>query len=253
MTDAPDATFEAVVAADRLRAVVAAADAVVDECVVALDPEGLRVSAVDPASVALVELSLSADAFESYRADGGRIGVDLDRLDEVLGMADGEAVVLALNPETRKLEIEIGDLDYTLALIDPGAVRSPPDRAELDIEYDGEAVLDAAAVDRALRAAGMVADHVRFRMGESGTIHVEAEGDTDDVSLTVEAESLHAVDPGEAESLFSLDYLDAINRAIRADDVAVSLGTEHPIELGYEFAEGAGEVEYVVSPRRAVR
>ncbi|EMA55661.1 MULTISPECIES: DNA polymerase sliding clamp [Halococcus] len=247
--------FEAVVSAETAQTVVGLVGALVDECCLHLDDDGVRIPAVDPASVAMVDLELSDDAFEAYEAGGGRIGVDVDRLAAVVGMADrGQRVALALDPETRTLEIVIDELEYTLALIDPEAIRSPPDLSETAVDLTGEAVVDADVIDQALRAADMVANQIAFGIdADAKTFYVEAEGDTDDVSLALTADDLVDFTPGDAHSLFSLDYLNAINRAIAdAPDIGLQLGTETPIEIGYEFADGAGAVEYVVSPRRAV-
>lgn len=245
--------FEAVVSAETAQRVVGLVDALVDECRIHLDDDGIRIPAVDPASVAMVDIELSDDAFEAYEAGGGRIGVDVDRLKEVVEMADrGQRVALALDPETRTLEIVIDELEYTLGLIDPAAIRSPPDLSEAAVDLAGEVVVEADAIDQALRAADMVADQIAFGIDEdASTFYIEAEGDTDDVSLALTADDLVEFTPGDAHSLFSLDYLNAINRAIAgAPDIDLHLGTETPVEIGYEFADGAGAVEYVVSPRR---
>ena len=62
---------------------------------------------------------------------------------------------------------------------------------------------------------------------------VEAEGDTDDVSLSLDGDDLIDASPGEAESLFSLDYLADIDRAIDADtELTLQFGTEIPLSIG---------------------
>lgn len=248
--------FEAIVSAETAQRVVGLVDALVDECRLHLDNDGIRIPAVDPASVAMVDLELSDDAFEVYEAGGGRIGVDVGRLKDVVAMADcGQRVALALDPETRTLEIVIDELEYTLALIDPETIRSPPDLSETAVDLTGEVVVDAYAIDQALRAADMVANQIAFGIdADANTFYVEAEGDSDDVSLALTADDLVDFTPGDAHSLFSLDYLHAINRAIAGTpDIGLQLGTETPVEIRYEFADGAGAVEYVVSPRRAVQ
>src|SRR5699024_12344154 len=85
----------------------------------------------DPANVGMVDLTLSADAFESYEADGGVIGVDLSRLQDIASMAGNDDLVhLELDEETRKPHISIDELRYTPALIQPQSVRQPPDVPE---------------------------------------------------------------------------------------------------------------------------
>lgn len=246
--------FEAVVNADTIQTTVDLVDAVVDECHLYLDEDGIRIPAMDPATVAAVELTLDGGAFESYEANDAHVGVDLSRLGDIVGMADRDQLVsFALDSETRKLEIRIGELTYTLALLDPDTVRSPPDQTKLDFEFPGGLVTDAADFDRAVKAADMVSDHVTLGIDEDEEVfYVEAAGDTDDVSLALSADELVEFTSGEAHSLFSIDYLKAIDRAMPRDiEIDLELGTDLPLALRYEFAEGAGSVEYIVSPRIA--
>lgn len=244
-------SFRATVDAETIQRVVAQAAALVDECRVELDETGIRIRAVDPASVALVDVELGAEAFERYEADGGCVGIDLERFEDVVDMAErGQPVELTLDPETRTMEVHIGDLAYTLGLLDPEVVRSPPEVAADSIEFTAEIVVAATEVDRALGAADMVSDHVAFGVDpDEAAFYVEATGDVDDVSLTLPESELVTAEVGDAESLLSLDYLKDINRAIGSvPEVGLQLGPETPLWLGYEFAE-SGSVEYVVSPR----
>lgn len=244
--------FRAAVDAETMQRAVALVGAVVDECRVALDPDGLRIRAMDPATVAAVDLELAADAFDRYGSDGCRVGVDLGRLGDVLGMADaGQRVRFALDAETRTLRVTVGGLDYTLGLVATDAIRSPPDPADLAFDAGGEAVLPAAEVDRAVRAADMVSDHVALGIdADDGTFSAEAEGDTDDVSLALDSEDLVSLTPADAQSLFSIGYLKSIVREIPRDtDVSLRLGTEQPLAARFGFAEGDGSVAYFVSPR----
>src|SRR5699024_11388496 len=62
----------------------------------------------DPANVGMVDLTLSADAFESYEADGGVIGVDLSRLQDIASMAGNDDLVhLELDEEIGRAHSEL--------------------------------------------------------------------------------------------------------------------------------------------------
>jgi proliferating cell nuclear antigen len=249
----PAEPARATVDADRLRTVVGMAAALVDECTLELGPDGLHLPAVDPASVALVDVELASDAFQTYEARGTRFGVDLDRLHDVLGMADrDQTVTLAFDPDRRKLDLSLGDIDYALACIDPDAIRSPPDRSEMDPGYETRVVVDGDAVSRGLQAAGMVSDRVTFAVDPNAeTFALAADGDTDDVSLALDAADCREFAPADARSMYSLDYLAAVEGALGTDGVVeCQFGTETPVRLASEFADGAGSVEYLVSPRR---
>jgi proliferating cell nuclear antigen len=243
-------TFSAIVAADTLQQTLDAVGTIVDECKIHLEEDGLEMRAVDPANVAMADISLSAEAFESYEADGGLIGVNLVRLQDIAGMADSDQLVhLELDEEARKLNISIEGLDYTLALIDPESIRQEPDLPDLDLP--AEIVIEGRDIDRAVTAADMVSDHIELGVDEdAGVFYAKAEGDTDDVEIELDAEDCIDLTPGAALSLFSLDYLDDIESAIRSDTaVRLELGEEFPVKLHYDIADGEGQVTQMIAPR----
>ncbi|EJN59752.1 proliferating cell antigen [Halogranum rubrum] len=242
--------FKAIVSASTLRDALDSVSVLVEECKIRLNEDELAIRAVDPANVGMVDLSLEAAAFESYEADGGVIGVNLSRLEDIAGMANsGDLIQLELNEETRKLHIQIEGLSYTLALIDPDSIRQEPDIPDLDLP--AEIVLEGNQMDRGIKAADMVSDHIRLRVDEEAeAFYIEAEGDTDDVDLKLTREDLIDFTSGPADSLFSLDYLKDMNKAIPSDaEVTIELGAEFPVKLHYEFGEGMGHVTYMLAPR----
>ena len=242
--------FNAIVSADTLGEALDSVSVLVDECKIHLDEDGLSVRAVDPANVGMVDLALSAEAFESYEADGGLIGVNLSRLEDIVGMAgSGQLVNLELDEETRKLHIHIDGLEYTLALIDPDSIRQEPDIPDLDLP--AEIVVEGRDIDRAVTAADMVSDHIALGVDEEANhFYVDAEGDTDDVNLELDEEDLLALQAGDARSLFSLDYLKDMDKAIPKDgEVTIEIGEEFPVRMHFEIAEGMGQATYMLAPR----
>jgi len=242
--------FNAIVRAETLQATLDSVGVLVDECKIHLDDGGIEIRAVDPANVGMVDLSLDAEAFESYEADGGLIGVNLVRLQDIAGMADSDQLVhLELDEETRKLHISIDGLEYTLALIDPESIREEPDLPGGDLA--ATIVIEGRDIDRAVTAADMVSDHIELGVDESDEVfYVKAQGDTDDVHLELDADDLIDLVVGPASSLFSLDYLQDMNKAIPKDtEVTMELGDEFPVKLHFDIAEGEGEVTYMLAPR----
>jgi proliferating cell nuclear antigen len=242
--------FKAIVSADTLKETLDSVSVLVDECKIHLDEDGLSIRAVDPANVGMVDLELGAAAFESYEADGGLIGVNLSRLEDIAGMADaGQLIQLELDEETRKLHIQIDGLEYTLALIDPDSIRQEPDIPDLDLP--AHVVIEGRDIDRAVTAADMVSDHIALGVDAAAEqFYVDAEGDTDDVHLELDRDDLIDLDAGDAHSLFSLDYLKDMNKAIPKDaEVELELGDEYPVKLHFDIAEAQGRVTYMLAPR----
>ena len=197
----------------------------------------------------MADVSLPERAFESYEADGGVIGVDLDRLQDVLSMgSSGDLAKLELNEETRKLHIQIGELSYTLALIDPDSIRKEPDIPDLDLPAD--VAFEGSELSRAVTAADLVGDHVSLEAApDEQEFVVSAQGDTDDVEVVLGNDELADADVGAAaESLFSLDYLSDMARPIGADViVSFRLGSEMPVKFRYQ--NGDASVQHLLAPR----
>lgn len=246
--DADDVAFRLIAPASDLLEFINSMDVLVHEAKIHVTDDGLTSRVVDPANVAMADVELAADTFESYDPHNGVIGVNLERFIDVLGMVDSDDLVeIYLDEETRKLHITCSGLEYTLALIDPDSIREEPDIPDLDLE--AEVVADASDIQRGIKAGDMVSDHVAFAVDETDAVfRIEAEGDTDDVVFDLEREDLVDLDAGPAYSLFSLDYLKDIQKALDGDDeVTIELGEEFPMKL--HTGRGSLELTFMVAPR----
>jgi len=244
-------TFHAIIEQSALKDALGVVNALVSECKLNTTPDGIEITAVDPANVGMVDLSIDESVFEAYEADGGTLGINLEKLLDVVGMGDsGDLVDLKLNEETRKLEIEISGLSYTLALIDPDSIRKEPDIP--DLELDATLVFESSTLSRGITAADLCSDHVTLSADpDAEAFHIAAEGDTDDVDLEVDNGELLSAEVGDdCEAMFSLDYLSDMERPIGGDtEVSLRLGSEMPIKLRYSLADGDVSVTNMLAPR----
>ena len=245
-------TFSATLTADTFEDILAPVDAIVAECKIHLTEGGFEIAAVDPANVAMVEVEARTGAFETYEASGGVIAADLERLLDAVNLADsGESLVsLDLDPETRKLQIAVDAVEYTLTLIDPDSVRQEPDVPDLDL--GGRYAVEGGPFTHAVKATDLVADHVEIEGVADDELVISAQGDTDDVRVTLgQAELLSGdLDDGAVKSLFSLDYLKDITRPLATDtQTTLLLGDEFPCKLQYSLADRDIRVKNLLAPR----
>jgi proliferating cell nuclear antigen len=240
----------ATIEATALQNVLEAVGVLVDECRIQVTTEGMRFRAADPALVALVDVRLPTDCFEEYDVTETVLGVDIKRLQDILRVADhGEYVALTVEDATRTLQVDIGTLSYTLGLLDPDSIRGEPDVP--DLEAPAEVTLEGAHIDRGVRAAGMVSDHLRLAVDEDReTFSLEADGDTDDVAVELGRDEVTALTPGPADSLYSLEYLTAITRVMPSDArVTLELGEEFLAGIQFEVSQTDQPVSYRIAPR----
>jgi len=191
---------------------------------------------------------LGSSAFDEYTADETEIGIDLNKITDLLGIAEKSDIVrMELEAGNRKLLINVGGLSYTLSLLDPSTIRAEPRVPQL--ELPAKVVLNGSDLRRAVRAAEKISDHMI--MGVSGdTFFMEAKGDTDKVRLEMGRDQLIDLKAGEASSLFSLDYLsDIVKPTNKVNEVTLSLGRDFPVLIDFEIANGAGRISYLLAPR----
>jgi proliferating cell nuclear antigen len=244
-------TFRATVQTDVLEAALAPVQALVSECKLQVDADGIAIRAVDPANVAMVDMEVDASAFASYSATEETLGVNLDRFSDVLSMADSDEMVsLYLDGDTRRLEVSFGGLDYQQALIDPESIRAEPDIPDLDLP--GTYVMAGSDLDRGVRAADLVSDHLELK-GQPEQLLLIAEGDTDDVELTLNEELQYTRGEEIDESivsLFSLEYLQDMLKPIGSTtELSLLVGQEMPVKLRYSLQDDVVSVVNMLAPR----
>ena len=122
--------FQAKARADILKEVVNVVSTLVDEAKFSMNAEGLTIKAVDPAHIAMVDLTLGKDAFEEFKADEVEIGIDIDKLSQFLKLARSDDIIdLKHDEEKRRLNISVGDITRRMSLIDTTGMSDRKSRA----------------------------------------------------------------------------------------------------------------------------
>ena len=245
------APFEAFIEAAVLEDFLAPLDAVADEIRLQLTEDGFFANVVDPANVGIAAVELDKDAFETYHLGGeGMVGLNIGRLLDILDFADsGDLVSLALNAETKELDIEFATTSMTMATIDPDQVRREGDIAKLDLAVD--VTLTGAQFSRAVDLVDMVSDHL-IVVGDPGESRwvVRGEGDIDTVEESFSKDDLiRGQVPDDHETYLSVEYMvEMVGPIPKAAEVRLRHGTEFPVTWEYHIGD-AVSVKNLLSPR----
>ena len=249
-----DIVVDAIVEASAFQDFITVIRGVVAESRIHFNDDGLHARAVDPGNVAMTDVRLGTDAFESYDAGAVTVGVNLTRLDDELDFANqGDLVRIRVDMETRKLKLDVGEhVKPTIGLIDPDSIRQEPDHPDLDLP--NKAILSPDRIGTALDAVENVTDHVRIAWdGENEVFLFHGQGDIDDTRIEY---GLDALEGGshfdeETASLYSHGYLEDIHGAIPSstDVVKIVFGDEHPTKWHYEAQDGSLSVTTMCAPR----
>lgn len=240
--------FHAKITADALRSIIDAVGTLVDEAKIKVTKDGIGLKAVDPAHVAMVELTLGKGAFDEFKADEGEFGVDLEKLKDILKLAGtDDEVILKLDTTNNRLEVRIGNLTRRMSLVDTSGMTDPK---VPKLELPATITLAVGELERGIRASEAVSDHVALNATPEA-FELSAEGDTDSVNLRLEKSMLGALKvTDKAKSLFSLDYFANMVKAAKGSQaLTIHLGSDYPVRMEFEIAKGNGRVTYLLAPR----
>lgn len=244
--------LQATIKADIFRETIDAISALVNECRLHLDANGIRTITVDTSNVAMVSLELAASAFDSYAFTGesAEVGIDIEKIRSMMGMIGKEdVVVLDVDDSGKKMKLSFGGYEYSLTLLDTKTIRKDPNSPNLNLPATFE--IAGSTFNDAIKAAAMVSDKIALSVSaETKIFTLNADGDSDRIKRELASDDVTYTTCDNARSLFSLDYLKDMGRAIsHAEKVQIRLGTDHPVQFAFEYAGGKGKIGYLLAPR----
>jgi len=224
---------------------------IVDEANFVASPDGLKLRALDPGRVAMVDLYIPANLFEEYSVEQDtKIGVVLDDINDVLKRAKSDDKI--------SFEVSDGRLIITLAgraerrfrfpLLDISGQELPSPK----LNFTVAAKMLSDTFRDALKDAELVSETVKMR-AENENLWLIAKSDKGEVEsrFSIETGSLVEIDVKEAaEANYGIDFLNKIvSKAYRVSDIlGLRFATNMPLELTFDIA-GGGTLKYLLAPR----
>src|SRR3989344_2762907 len=217
----------------------------VTEVKIKVNKDGVSLTAIDPANVAMVHFKIPSSLFSEY---------NLDKEEDVLGLnlTDLKSILRRCKPGS-SLTIEKADnflkigfhekikRDFSLALLD------------LDFEekqfptWDFNSVikLDAETFVEVIEDCAVVSDACTF-MAEPNKFIVEAHGlNSARAEFSSDEAEIHS---GNSMARFSLEYLSKFTKGAKVSSRAtLSFSDNHPMRL--DFHTGAVVLSFVLAPR----
>ena len=240
--------FKAEIKADTLKGLVNVISTLIDEVKFTITSEGMSLKAVDPAHVAMIELNMGAKAFESYSADQAELGLDLDKVKEVLKLSSaGDIISMNLDEDHGRLIFKVGNITRRMNLVDTssmGDVKVP------QLELSASIEVPAAELQRGIKASETISDHIAL-IANPEYFELLCEGDTDSADLRLEKSQLTALNvESQVSSMFPLDYFANLIKAVPSDmKVRIELDNDFPVKMIFDMAGGNGTVMYLLAPR----
>ncbi len=221
----------------------------IDEAGLSAGKDGLRLRAMDPAHVALVDYELKKEAFEEFEiSEPVVLGLDMERLNTILKRSSPEdRVSLELDEENNQLRIKLRGTamrTFNLPLIDV----SEEELKVPSLDFLAVVEVDPKLVSEGIKDAEVVSDHVTLKV-DAKDLYILAKGDLGSAEVKIEKEQATTFEvKKECRSMFSIEYLkDMIRASEIATSVKISLGSNVPVKM--DFLAGAARLSFLLAPR----
>jgi proliferating cell nuclear antigen len=206
--------------------------------------EGLSISAIDPANVAMILFKLPADAFSELEVEKEEIlGVSLDNLKAVLRRVKAGSV-LVMEKEENMLKIIIQDKirkEFSLALIDVEGDEKPIP----NLNFVSKIEMTSVDFSEAIEDCNVVADSCSFISAPDNFV-IQGKGNLN--SFKSEFSDEVNIQAEEASSKYSLEYLQKMIKGTKlTDKVVLNFGNDYPLKL--EFNTPKVSLSFILAPR----
>lgn len=237
---------------DPFRNLVKALSVIVEEGTFVMNEAQIRLLAMDPSHVAMVDFELPADFFSQYKSEGEpHLSINIKEFMRFLERVDKEEEVrVKLDEEKARLVILCKrgghSRRFEMPILEPIDEEVPQPK----IFFKAKARLLTNSLRNAIRDAGLVSEHVKVAIegdtlkisanGDMGSAHSEWEKGSDDL-IDIKAEE-------DSAATFTLSYLNEItNAAGNSSEVAtIELSTDMPIKMDFELPKG--KLVYYLAP-----
>jgi proliferating cell nuclear antigen len=239
--------FHLVAKAVLLKEMVELCSALVDDVILKIKKDEMKIVAVDHAHVCLVELTLGVDACDEYEATTLELGIELAKLYNILKLAR-ENVIIDYDVRENRLIIQMDTLKRKMGVIDPAGIQDP---SIPKLVVPGKFTISASHFSRTLAACEQISDHMRVTVDATG-VELFAESNADTVIDKIPKDAKEVLEKLDAPRKFSSDYaLDFLKNMTKGARKSIDFGMadDNPIKIEYSFAEDKGKAQYILAPR----
>lgn len=239
--------------AKLLRDMITSISILVDEATFKLDPEGMKLRAMDPSRVAMVDFEWPKTVFEEYQCDTPtKMCINITELLKLLKRAGKDEVVeLILDDKTGKLQVKISGKyarNFTMPTLEASEEEVPTPKLTFNVKVKAT----TSGLSQAIEDAQLVSDHVKVE-ADAEKLVLNAAGDLMGAEISLQKGTdtildLEAKEPSKAT--FSLSYLSEIIKAASAtsDIGTLEFSSDMPIKLDFQQAK-EGKLTFYLAPR----
>jgi proliferating cell nuclear antigen len=239
--------------AKLLKDMVTAISILIDEASFDITPEAIKLRAMDPSRVAMIDFEWPKTIFDEYNCNEPmKMCINVSELLKLLRRTGkDETLELTLDEKTNRLKITIKG-KYLRTFNMPTLEATEEEVPTPKVTFNVKARATTEGLKEAIEDATLVSDHVRIE-ADNEKLAMNATGDLmgAKIEFVKGSDALLNLETKEpAKATFSLSYLSEIIKAAAATSAVATLefSTDMPIKLDFE-QEKEGKLTFYLAPR----
>jgi len=236
-----------------LKDMMGAISILVDEATFDVSPEGIKLRAMDPSRVAMVDFEWPKTVFDDYSCgETMKMCINISEMLKLLRRTGkDESVELSLDEKTGKLKIAIKG-KYSRTFNMPTLEAMDEEVPTPKVSFNVCAKTTTQGLREAIEDASLVSDHVKIE-AENDKMIMNASGDIMGAKIEFVSGSdvlLEMTTKQASKATFSLSYLSEIVKAAvpTSEIVVIEFSTDMPIKLDFK-QEKEGTLKFFLAPR----
>jgi len=225
----------------------------IDEGSFNADKDGLKLRAMDPSHVAMVDFEWPKAVFDEYVCDEPtKLCINFSEMLKFLRrIGSEESIDLNFDPKNAKLNIVLKSKytrTFSMATLEPSSEEIPTPK----VSFNSMARVTAETLKNSMEDVSTVSDQIQFDISDD-KLNLKASGDLGTASIEIEkgSEDLLNLDVKQrSKATYSLNYiLEMVKSASNLSDlVTVELSSDMPIRLNFELPQ-QWRLQYYLAPR----
>jgi len=236
--------------AKLLRDMITAISTLIDEATFDITTEGIKLRAMDPSRVAMVDFAWPKTVFDEYVcSEAMKMCINISEMLKLLRRAGkDESVELSLDEKTGRLQMTIRG-KYVRTFNMPTLEAMEEEVPTPKIAFNVRIKTTTEGLRQAIEDASLVSDHVRVEVDQEKML-MRATGDLMGATIELKkgSDALEAREPSRAT--FSLSYLsEIVKAAVATSDIAtIEFSTDMPVRLDFQQPK-EGKLTFYLAPR----
>ena len=215
--------------------------------------EGIKLRAMDPSHVAMVDFTLENAAFDEYQCDKSiSIRMNIDSMLRLLRrIKSNETLELSFNEDTKEMSFVLKEKitkKFTIPTLNPIGEKVPTPK----VTFNCRIKMAIGGLKEIMEDVQAVSDHVKLEAKENKLL-ISASSELSTANIEVDKQSDILLDTEFKENAiatYNLNYLTEMVKAGSAlsETTIVEFSTNMPIKIEFEISQ-KGKIAYYLAPR----